>query len=35
MMFYKNTKAMILSPNGNNDLFNIVTGVMQGDTLAP
>ena len=30
----KNTKAMIHSPDDNTDFFDIVTGVLQGDTLA-
>ena len=33
MRFYKGTKAMLR--DGNTDFFNIVTGVLQGDTLAP
>ena len=35
MMPHKNKKAMIHSPNGNTDFFNIVAGVLQGDALAP
>ena len=35
MMLYKNMKAMVCSPNANTDFFDIVTGVLQGDTLAP
>ena len=31
---YKNTRAMICSPNGDTDFFDIVTGVLQEDTLA-
>ena len=34
MMLYKNMKAMIHSPVGNIDFFNIVTGVLQGEILA-
>ena len=34
MMFYKDTKTMIHSPDGNTDFFDIFTGVLQGDTLA-
>ena len=30
---YKNMKAMVCSPDGNTDFFNIVTRVLQGDTL--
>ena len=33
-MLYKNTKAMVHSPDGNTDFFDIV-GVLQADTLAP
>ena len=35
MIFYKNSKAMVHSPDSNTDNFNIVTGILQGDTLAP
>ena len=28
-------KAMVHSPDGNTDFFDIVTGVLQRDTLAP
>ena len=35
MMLYKNSKAMVRSPYGDTDFFNITTGVLQGDTLAP
>ena len=35
MMLYKNTKAMVLSPDGDTDLFDIVAGVLPGDTLTP
>ena len=35
MMLYKNTKAMVHSPNGNTDFFDIVTGILQENTLAP
>ena len=34
MMLYKNTKVKIWSPHGNPDYFDIVAGVLQGDTLA-
>ena len=29
------TKVKVHSPNGDTDFFDIVTGVLQGDTLAP
>ena len=35
MMLYRNTKAMVRSPDGDTDFFNVVAGVLQGDTLAP
>ena len=35
MMLYKNTKAVVHSPDGDTDPFDIVAGVLPGDTLAP
>ena len=35
MMLYKNTKVKVHSPDGDTDYFDIVAGVLQGDTLAP
>ena len=35
MMLCKNTGVKVCSPDGNTDYFNIVAGVLQGDTLAP
>ena len=35
MMLYRNTKVKLRSPDGDTDYFNIVVGVLQGDTLAP
>ena len=35
MMLYKNTKVKVRSLNGDTDYLDIVTGVLQGDTLAP
>ena len=35
MMLYRNTKVKIRSPVGDTDYFDIVAGVLQGDTLAP
>ena len=32
---YENTKARVVTPDGETDLFDIVAGVLQGDTLAP
>ena len=32
---YENTRARVLSPDGETDEFEIVAGVLQGDTLAP
>ena len=35
MILYRNTKVKVRSPDGDTDDFNIVAGVLQGDTLAP
>ena len=35
MILYRNTKVKVHSPNGDTGYFNIVPGVLQGDTLAP
>ena len=35
MMLYRNTKVKFRSPDGDTDYFNIIAGVLQGDTLAP
>ena len=35
MMLYRNAKVKVHSPNRDRDYFNIVVGVLQGDTLAP
>ena len=35
IMLYKNTKVKVRSPDGDTDYFDIVAGVLQGDTLAP
>ena len=35
MMLYKNMKVKVHSLDGDTDYFDIVTGVLQGDTLAP
>ena len=35
MMRYKNTKVKIRLPDGDTDYFDIVAGVLQGDTLGP
>ena len=32
---FKNTKVKVRSPNGETDYFDIVAGVLQGETLAP
>ena len=34
MILYKNTKVKVSSLDGDTDFFDIVTGVLQGDTLA-
>ena len=33
-ILYKNTKVKVRSPDGDTEYFDIVTGVLQGDTLA-
>ena len=35
MALYKNSKTMLRSPDGDTDFFDILAGVLQGDTLAP
>ena len=35
MMLYKNTKVKVRSLDGDADYFDIVAGMLQGDTLAP
>ena len=35
MILYRNTKKKARSPDGDTEYFDIVTGVLQGDTLAP
>ena len=35
MILYRNTKVKVRSPDGNTNYFDIVAGVLQGDTLAP
>ena len=35
MILYKNTKVKVCSPDGDTEYFDIVAGVLQGDTLAP
>ena len=32
---YENTRAKVISPDGETDIFEIKAGVLQGDTLAP
>ena len=34
-MLYRNTKVKVRSPDGDTDYFDIVAGVLQGDTSAP
>ena len=34
-LMYTGTKARVLSPDGETELFEILAGVLQGDTLAP
>ena len=35
MILYRNTKLKVRSPDGDTDYFDIVAGLLQGDTLAP
>ena len=35
MILYSNTKVKVRSPDGDTEYFDIVAGVLQGDTLAP
>ena len=35
MILNKNTKVEVRSPDGDTEYFDIVAGVLQGDTLAP
>ena len=34
MMLYRNTKVKVRPPNRDTNYFDIVAGVLQGDTLA-
>ena len=34
-ILYRNTKVKVRTPDGNTEYFDIVAGVLQGDTLAP
>ena len=34
-VFYTNTQATVLTPDGETDSFDILAGILQGDTLAP
>ena len=34
-ILYKNTKVKVLAPDGDTEYFDIVAGVVQGDTLDP
>ena len=33
MILYRNTKVKVRSPDGDMEYFDIVAGVLQGDTL--
>ena len=35
MILYRNTKVKVRSPIGDTEYFDIVAGVLQGDSLAP
>ena len=34
-ILYRNTKVKVRSPDGDTEYFDIVAGVLQGDTLSP
>ena len=34
-ILYKNPKVKVRSPDGHTEYFDIIAGVLQGDTLAP
>ena len=34
-ILYKDTRAKVITPDGETEYFDIVAGVLQGDTLAP
>ena len=34
-ILYRNTKVKVRSPDGDTEYFDIVAGVLQGDTLVP
>ena len=34
-ILYRNTKVKVRSPDGDTEYFDIVAGVLQGDTVAP
>ena len=34
-LLYEDTKAKIITPDGDTDFFQIASGILQGDTLAP
>ena len=34
-ILYRNTKGKLRSPDGDTEYFDIIAGVLQGDTLAP
>ena len=35
MMLYMNTRSMVRSPDGDTQFFEITTGILQGDMIAP
>ena len=34
MILYKNTKAIVRPPDDDTDFFDVISGVLQGDTFA-
>ena len=35
MILYRNSQSMVVSFNGDTEFFDVVTEVLQGDTLSP
>ena len=35
IMLYMNTRSMVRSPDGDTQFFEITTGILQGDMIAP
>ena len=35
IIMYKNTQVFVRSPDANTEFFDIIAGILQGDTLSP